>query len=120
MSYTEFEVMDASVTVVCEGGRQISHDQGDHAFKASSIVMVQATVRNSGNRRGGWPVFVQVQDDACIVPPAGPMLKRFTRVDLAAGESSQLQFTVRLCYPCQQQMLTCQVEAWPRPMCHLK
>lgn len=95
LSYTKFEVSDVSITVLHEDGQQACHDDGTHSFTVGSVVIVKASVHNSGNRKGGWPVFVKVQDDACIVPPAGPMLKRFLRVQLAPGESSALQFTVR-------------------------
>eukprot|EP00892_Ulva_mutabilis_P005303 jgi/Ulvmu1/3144/UM015_0184.1 len=96
LSYTKFEVSDVSVTVMHETGQQAKHDDGAHVFTAGTVVIIKATVQNTGTRKGGWPFFVKVQDNACIVPPAGPMLKRFGRVQLAPGESSPLQFTLNM------------------------
>lgn len=97
LSYTSFEVADVAITVMHEGGQQARHDDGGHAFAAGSVVNVKVAVHNSGSRTGAWPVLVKVQDDACIVPPAGAMLKRFQRVQLGPGESAALHFTVCLC-----------------------
>ncbi|QDP94676.1 beta-glucosidase [Microlunatus elymi] len=80
LSYTSFAVSDLDVTV------------GGSVADGDLEVVARATVRNTGDRDGAEVVQLYVADPASTVPRPMRELKGFAKINLAPGESGEVEF----------------------------
>ncbi|MGA7219450.1 MAG: fibronectin type III-like domain-contianing protein, partial [Candidatus Sulfotelmatobacter sp.] len=80
LSYTKFDYSDLKVSP--------NETSADHP------VEVSVQVRNSGSRSGAEVVELYVHDDHASVDRPVQELKGFRRVELAAGESKEVHFSL--------------------------
>jgi beta-glucosidase len=80
LGYTTFAVSGLSVS--------------DERFEADGAVDVSVTLTNTGSRAGSAVVQLYVGDDAASVERPEKELKAFEKVELAAGESRQVSFSL--------------------------
>ena len=104
LSFTTFSHSDLSVSTQATFPADATHTAaapGAHVadalpFGANDQLHVRVRLTNTGAVRGRWPVLLFVGDDFCIVPPSPRMLKGFSKLDLAPGESASVHFQVCL------------------------
>jgi beta-glucosidase len=84
-SYTTFEYSNLTVS---------DSVMTTAALQNGEMVNVQVTVTNTGNRAGKDVVQLYLSDEVATVTPSVRKLKRFTKVDLAPGETQTLRFAL--------------------------
>lgn len=82
LSYTEFEYSNLRVL----NGKE---------FKAGDRIRVAVDVKNVGERSGKESVLLFINDDVASVVPDARRLRDFEKVEIAAGESTTVEFEVR-------------------------
>jgi beta-glucosidase len=83
LSYTTFELADPSLNRV-----EVPLDE----VLAGGAIVVEATVRNTGDRAGDDVVLVLVRDLVASLAPAVQRLRGFRRVTLEPGTATTLRF----------------------------
>ena len=86
LSYTRFAYSDLTVT---------PDSAATDALEAGEEITVGVTVTNAGERRGKDVVQLYLSDLVASVTPSVKELVRFSKVDLAPGESRRLSFDLR-------------------------
>jgi beta-glucosidase len=64
-------------------------------ISANEELPVSVTVKNTGNRAGKEAVLVYISDLVASLSPPGKRLRRFSKVNLAPGESRTVTFKLR-------------------------
>ena len=78
LSYTTFQYSDLKTRVSAPG-----------------LVEVSVKVSNTGRRAGKETVILYVRDEIATLTPAAKRVRRFAKLDLAAGESKTVTFSLR-------------------------
>lgn len=82
LSYTEFEYSNLRVL----DGKE---------FKAGDTIRIAVDVKNAGERSGKESVLLFINDDVASIVPDARRLRDFEKVDIAAGQSTTIEFEVR-------------------------
>ena len=80
MSYTKFEYSDFRIS--------------SESFAWDDELTFEVTVRNTGKRSGKETVMLFSSDLVASIVPDVRRLREFTKVELAAGESKTVKFTI--------------------------
>ena len=82
LSYTTFEYSNLRVI---EG----------QEFKAGDTIRIAVDVKNIGKRSGKESVLLFINDDVASIVPDARRLRDFEKVEIAAGESTTVEFEIR-------------------------
>ena len=82
LSYTEFEYSNLRVVE----GRE---------FKAGDTIRIAVDIKNTGERSGKESVLLFINDDVASIVPDARRLRDFEKVEIAAGESTTVEFEVK-------------------------
>jgi len=81
LSYTTFEYSNLRVTPT--------------TVSAGSKINVSIDVKNTGSRAGKETMILYLRDEVATLTPAAKRVRRFAKIDLAAGETRRVDFTLR-------------------------
>jgi beta-glucosidase len=84
LSYTSFELEDIAVSAEATTTNRL----------ADEVILVSVTVRNTGERDGDDVVMLFVTDEVATVTQPVRRLRGFRRVQVAAGASVLIEFTI--------------------------
>lgn len=81
LSYTSFEYSDLKLST--------------GSMTANGTITATVKLKNTGKREGKETVILYVRDEVASLTPAAKRVRRFAKVDLKAGESKTVSFTLR-------------------------